>query len=89
MRDCERPKITLLDQRYRENPAKPLSLFFETAYEALPEANRSPEYVKLPRLIGRSYAAAISRVALTGNFSTLQSAERFASRGRTRSFSQK
>ena len=33
--------------------------------------------------IGRDYAAAISRVALIGSFSTLQSALKFASRGRT------
>ena len=36
-----------------------------------------------------TYADAISRVALTGSFSTLQSAVRFSSRGRTRSLSQK
>ena len=33
--------------------------------------------------IGRDYAAAISRVALIDNFSTLQSALKFASRGLT------
>ena len=37
----------------------------------------------------RDYAAAISRVVLTGSFNTLQSALRLASRGRTRSVSQK
>jgi len=37
----------------------------------------------------RLYAAAISRVALIGNLSTLHSADRFASRGRTWSVSQK
>jgi hypothetical protein len=35
------------------------------------------------RFIGRVYAAAISRVALIGSFNTLQSALKFASRGRT------
>jgi hypothetical protein len=34
------------------------------------------------------YAAAISRVALIGNLSTLHSADKFASRGRTWSVSQ-
>ena len=43
------------------------------------------------RLAGVAYAtrADISRVALIGSFRTLQSADRFPSRGRTRSFSQK
>ena len=34
---------------------------------------------------GRDYAAAISRVALIGSFSTLQRAVKFAFRGQTRS----
>jgi hypothetical protein len=38
---------------------------------------------------GPSYPPAISRVALIGSFNVLHSAVRFASRGRTRSFSQK
>ena len=37
----------------------------------------------------RAYPVAISRVALIGSFNVLHSAVRFASRGRTRSFSQK
>ena len=36
-----------------------------------------------PCSTGRDYAAAISRVALIGSFSTLQSALKFASRGLT------
>lgn len=36
-----------------------------------------------------TYAAAISRVTLIGSLNTLHSAERFASRGRARSVSQK
>jgi hypothetical protein len=36
-----------------------------------------------------NYPAAISRVALIGSFSTLHKADRFPSRGRTLSFSQK
>ena len=36
-----------------------------------------------------TYAAAIPRAALIGNLKTLHSADRFASRGRTRSVSQK
>ena len=42
-----------------------------------------------PGRFGKPYAAEISRVALMGNFSTLHSADRFASRGRARSVSQK
>jgi hypothetical protein len=37
--------------------------------------------------LGPIYAAAISRVALIGSFSTLQSADKFVSRGRLRSVS--
>jgi hypothetical protein len=38
-------------------------------------------------IIGRDYAAAISRVALIGSFRTLHRADRFTSRGRPRSVS--
>jgi hypothetical protein len=44
---------------------------------------RAPSRSPRLRSTGRAYAAAISRVALTGSFSTLHSADRLASRGLT------
>jgi hypothetical protein len=48
MSDSLQPKIrTLLDELYRQDPAKPPSFFFEAAYEALPELeDLDPERVR-------------------------------------------
>ena len=45
---------TLLDELYRQNPAKPLSFFFEAAYEALPELDQlDPERVR--QMVGMAF----------------------------------
>ena len=65
--------------------AKEISASIMRGTDGLPsKPPRKAELVALfASIIGRDYATAISRVALIGSFSTLQSALKFASRGLT------